>query len=104
MRREPNKPTTTTSWEEEAPARRRRTEGHEAAVGGEAVHVLAAQLRRRDRRPAALGRPRERVPEVLQLLEEGGRDGQVGVVPETHREDGVYPLGLQGMSKHDAEN
>ena len=42
-----------------------RTEGDEAAVGGEVVHLLPAQLRRRDRRPAALGRPRERVPDVL---------------------------------------
>lgn len=73
-----------------------RTEGDEAAVGGEAVDVLAAELRRRDRRPAALGRPREGgSPELPQLLEEGRRDGQVRVVPEPHREDRVYPLGLR---------
>lgn len=75
------------------------TEGHEAAVGGEAVDVLAPQLRRRDRGPAALGRPREGAPELPQLLEEGGRDGQVRVVPEPHREDRVYPLGLRGQEE-----
>jgi hypothetical protein len=32
------------------------------------VHGLPAQLRRRDRRPAALGRLRVGVPGVLQLL------------------------------------
>lgn len=67
-----------------------RTEGDEAAVGGEVLHELPAELRGRDRRPAALGRTGEGVPDVLQLLEEGRRHGRVRVVPETHGEDGAY--------------
>lgn len=34
---------------------------------------------------------------VTAHLEEGGGDGQVRVIPETHGEDGVYLLSLQGV-------